>query len=226
MGLFDLIYKDPNKDKKNEKQTVNKNETKPLKINTTSFDKNSFSTNMENTTTLSTGSVNEEIREYFKKVFTDSNLPGPDYYEFVVALEKMKALPQPEDQKYKNAFIALETMGLSTQKLIETAGEYKKLFGEKLKGFEQHLEQVFAEKVASKQSEIEQLNTENAEIEEKMKELNDKKLSNVQKITALNTEASSNANEINKKKNDFTATYNEYIKEIDNNISLITKYLN
>jgi hypothetical protein len=77
-----------------------------------------------------------EYVEFFKKVFTERNIPGPDFYEFFQALNAMSALQIDESAKYNAAFATLATQGVTKDKLTETAQVYIKAAAEKGKEFQ------------------------------------------------------------------------------------------
>jgi SMC interacting uncharacterized protein involved in chromosome segregation len=116
-------------------------------------------------------------------------------------------------------------MGLTPQKLISTAGEYKKLFASKLKQFDGELQHAFDEQVGSKQKQVDDLALKNKQIDEDMRKLNEGKLANEKKIQQLGEEIQKNTGDLNTSKNDWHATYDDIIKEIDGHIDLIQKHL-
>lgn len=227
MGLFDVFYKNPNQDNTKEKVTPSKKVVQtPSTIKTSEFSKQSFNTSLTTNNNVPVGGVKkQEILDYFQKVFSENNFPGPDYQEFVTALEKMKSQALPEDQKFKNSFMVFETMGLTANKLIETANKYKELFKGKFEGFNEHIKVIFEEKVTAKEKEVEGINTRNLQIDEQMRQLNDQKNDNLKQMSTLKTEIQTNTSDINTQRNDFAVTYNEVVSEIDSNIDKINKYL-
>lgn len=177
-------------------------------------------------TTQTDGGVSQpEIVEYFTKVFTENNIPGPDYQEFKNALEEMKSQPLDEATKIKTVWISFKAMGLTPQKLIDTAGQYKSLFATKLTQFDAELQKAVSEHVDGKQKEVESLLAKNKQIDEDMKKLNTQSLANTESVKLLNDEIQKNGSDLSTKKNNWHKVYNDFIKEIDGHVELINKYL-
>src|SRR5689334_3157398 len=57
---------------------------------------------------------NSKFAAYFDKLFSEANIPGPDYYEFSKMIEVMKAVPD-EQVRYTTAFAGLSVQGLDKQ---------------------------------------------------------------------------------------------------------------
>lgn len=171
------------------------------------------------------GVKKQEIVDYFKKVFEENNIPGADYQEFKNALEDMKTQAMDEATKYKTLWISFKSMGLTTQKLIETAGTYKNIFADKLNQFDAELQSEFDEQVGNKQKEVDSIADDNKKIDDDMKALNAKRLENDEKVKSLNSEIQKNTASLTTQKNDWHTTYNDVIKEIDLHVELINKYL-
>lgn len=222
MGLF---FKDKDKEEgkevvKEKKETVT---TNPSSIKSVS---NDFSQHFNNVTpTVVSGVRKKEIDDYFKKVFEENNIPGPDYQEFKNALEEMKTTPLDEATKIKTLFLSFKAMGLTPQKLISTAGEYKKLFANKLKQFDGELAHAMHEQVGTKQTQIDNLLLKNKQIDEDMRKLNEGKLANEATIKTLGEEIQKSTGDLNTSKTDWHATYADIIKEIDAHVDLIQKHL-
>ena len=216
MGLF------WNKPEEEVKQPVKATVKAPSSIKSTEF-VNSIETSHINTTVP--GVRKQEIVDYFGKVFSDNNIPGPDYQEFSIALGKMKNVAQDEATKIKTIFIGFEAMGLTPAKLIETANVYKKLYADKLAQFDAELNAAFNSSVGTKETTVNELAEKNKKIDDDMRKLNDMKLANEQTAKALIEEIQQNTSDLNIKKNDWHATYDDVIKEIDANVELINTHL-
>ena len=205
-------------------------EKQPIKVKTDLLDSkipgsiNEFNTSITPSTPDS-GISQPEIVDYFKAVFADNNIPGPDYQEFKNALEEMKSQPLDEATKVKTVWISFKAMGLTPQKLIDTATQYKSLFATKLTSFDNELQRAFNEHVDSKQKEVESLLVKNKQIDDEMKKLNAQSLANTDSIKHLNDEIQKNSTELSTKKNNWHKVYDDFIIEIDGHIELIGKYL-
>lgn len=170
----------------------------------------------EETTQLG-GTSRADIVEYFKKVLAENNIPGPDYLEFVTALDSLKSAPLDDRTKFTTIFAGFKAQNVTPVHLIETAKSYIKLLGQKKQAFQTEATQHFAEKDAAQKALI----AENAKIDKQMQELAAKKLDNDNKYKTLGTEKE----EVNKNKTDFENTCASMVGEIEHNITLIDQYL-
>ncbi len=184
-----------------------------------------FENSAGNTTQPPVGIRNEEIAAYFKKVMEENNFPGPDYCEFINALEGMKNLPMDEATKVKTIFLSFKTMGMTPQKLIETAEKYKALYDQKMKAFDKEVEASYNNEIVSRQKQVETLAGINVSIDAEMKKLNDQKIANDEAVKKLNDEAASMSTNIKTRHSNFKETYVSIVAEIDNNIATINKHL-
>ena len=216
-GFFSKIWKDPDAEQQEEVRTPK----------TTPF------TAAKNTTIPATefvspkpqGTRKQEVVDFLFKVRVENNLQGPDYHELALALEDMKADTPDEKDRIVNAFKVFKTMGLTPEKLIETANHYKKLYAQKREGFESSVNKELQVAVGDREGQKEQLSTRNLKIDEEIKILTAEKMKNEEKIKTLNDEIQSNSQRITERKADFIATYDDVVGEIDRNISLINQHL-
>ena len=188
---------------------------------------NEFSNNIgiPSANSMDSGVSKPEIVDYFKKVFTENNFPGPDYQEFKNALEDMKSQPLDEAAKIKTVWISFKAMGLTPQKLIDTAEQYKTIFATKLTQFDSELQRAVVEHVDNKQKDVENLIAKNKQLDDDMKKLNEQILANQDAIKSLKDEIQKNGTDLSAKKNDWHKVYQDFISEIDGHIELINKYL-
>lgn len=222
-----IFFKDKDKEttKKDEKNPAVNETTKKIPVSIKKSDDFSSQFNSNSSTPSVAGVRKQEIVEYFEKIFEENNIPGPDYFEFRKALDKMKNIAQDEATKIKTVFIGFEAMGLTPQKLIETTGVYKKLFAGKLTQFNGELDSAFKDQVGTKQTQVDDLAKANIKIDEEMRKLNEQKLANQKTADNLNIEIQKNTSELNTTKSDWHATYDDIIKEIDGHVDLFTKHL-
>jgi hypothetical protein len=94
------------------------------------------STNAAPAVPVESQEIPSEYIEFFNKVFTERNIPGPDFFEFFQALSAMESLPIDESAKFNAAFATLATQGVTKEKLIETAKVYIQAAQEKTTEFE------------------------------------------------------------------------------------------
>lgn len=219
MGLKDLFWKNPEADKQPDKKA--KSDVSP-RITPQNIGATHATPIMDAPVH---GIKKQEILDYFMKVFSDNNIQGPDYQEFRTALDGMKSQPMDEATKIKTLSISFGAMGLTPQKLVETANQYKKLFASKLDAYGAELKKQYEIQVESKQKEIDVLSNANKVIDEEMIKLNDKKMKNEAAIKELTQKMQTSISELNTNKNDWQATYDELITEIDGHIDLFNKHL-
>jgi hypothetical protein len=93
--------------------------------------------------------------EYFDKLFSEANIPGPDYYEFSRMIAAMQLIPD-EPSRYHAAYAGLQVQGLNKDKLLATAAEYLRVLTTDADHFQKTLEAALQEKVRSKAAEAEE----------------------------------------------------------------------
>jgi hypothetical protein len=94
-----------------------------------------------------------KFRAHFDKLLAESNLPGPDYFEFTKMIEVMQAIPD-EAARYRTAFAGLSVQGLQKEKLLETAAAYLGILDADAAAFRKSLEAALQDQVLGRQQEI------------------------------------------------------------------------
>jgi hypothetical protein len=100
----------------------------------------------------------QRFADHFDKLFTDANIPGPDYYEFARMILAMQVIPD-ERSRYVAAFAGLQAQGLDKNKLVATAGDYLRILGEDADAFQSTVETALREKVKNRSAEVGEKNS-------------------------------------------------------------------
>jgi len=164
-----------------------------------------------------TGVADQRFADYFDKLFSDANIPGPDYYEFAKMITAMQLVPD-EQARYYAAYAGLQVQGLDKQKLLSTAAEYLRVLTADAGEFQKSVESALQEKVHSRM----------VEAEEKSRRI--QTLS--QEILKLQEEIGAMQREIGENKEKLTASSNAYATEsgrrkqqIETDIQKINHYI-
>ncbi|HWK06379.1 MAG TPA: hypothetical protein VNS58_22250 [Puia sp.] len=96
--------------------------------------------------------ADSRFAEYFDKLFSEANIPGPDYYEFSKMIEAMQAIAN-EQSRYYAAYAGLSAQGVDKDKLLSTAGEYLRILEADAQQFHTTVDTAMQEKVQSRKTE-------------------------------------------------------------------------
>jgi hypothetical protein len=126
--------------------------------------------------------------EYFDKLFSETNIPGPDYYEFSKMIEAMQAIPD-ERSRFQAAYAGLYAQGVDKAQLLSTAQEYLRILATDAQHFHSTADAAMQEKVQNKRAEEKEKNDRIQTLSREIADLQ-------KQITALHTEIKENEEKI------------------------------
>lgn len=164
-----------------------------------------------------TGDTNKYDAD-FDAVMKECNVPGPDYYEFMQAINNPALAALPEQQRYIATFAPISAMGATKDKLVETANFYLGKLEEQKSSFETRLSRTRENRVDSKLKEVEQLKDENDRMTQRMQE-------NIKKIGELTAESNEATVQLNAAQTTFEMALKKKTDMIQSHITNIQNYL-
>ncbi len=163
--------------------------------------------------------------QFLMKALESNNLPGFDYIEYKQALGALLAMNMDEGTAFKSSFATASTMGLTRQKLVDSAKHYMQIL-EKEKGqFDVALRNRIQQRVGAKEEENNRLEGRYTQIQEQMKRLEEELVQIKTRIEKNNELRENEAKKLVAQKENFESTYDKIQEEITKDLNKITTYL-
>jgi hypothetical protein len=167
----------------------------------------------------------QKYREHIKEVMRGANQQGPDYFEFSEALERNASMNLDRGVAFVVAYNSLISLGLSKQKLVETAQYYITKLQEDLNGFKADREERRQRDVLGKENDIKNLHNENEQIRLEIEKLSQKMSDNNQRISQLEVEKTTAEQKITTSTSNMEKAINDEIARINNDIATINQVI-
>ncbi len=169
--------------------------------------------------------LDDRSLEFLANAIEKNNLPGFDYYEFkraVVALLQMKL---DEATAHKSAFTTAATVGVTKEKLIETANYYKNIVEKEKEQFDKALENQNTTKITARQEEVKRLRDQVERHKADIVRLQDEIAGYLNQIEQSETAAKAESEKLEKAKSAFEKTHRSVVTQIDKDIETMHKHL-
>ena len=169
--------------------------------------------------------LDEKSVSFLTDALEKNNLPGFDYIEFKQSLAALAKMNMDEATAMKSAFATAATVGLTKEKLLETATHYKKILdGEKLK-FDNAMQNQMTKNIAGKQKEVETLKIQIEKHKEHIQQLQ-KQIEKYQKtIDSADEKISAARTKIEQAKEKFEFAHQSVMNQIEKDIEGIEKFI-
>jgi chromosome segregation ATPase len=169
--------------------------------------------------------LDERSLEFLANTLEKNNLPGFDYFEFKRALASMAQMKIDEATAFKSAFATAETLGLTKEKLVETAAYYRNLLSKEKEQFDKALENQNTTKVTARQEEVKRLRDQIERHKSDITRLQDEIAIYLKQIDQAESTAAAESEKLGKAKSAFETTHQSVLLQIDRDVENIHKHL-
>ncbi len=169
--------------------------------------------------------LDDRSLEFLTAAIEKNNLPGFDYFEFKRAVVALRELQLDEATAYKSAFTTASTLGLTKEKLAETAAYYRNLVAKEKEQFDLALEKQTATKVAGRQEDVKRLRDQIERHKLEVTRLQDEIAAYLKEIEQAEAAAQLEGEKIEKNRSAFEKTHQALLTHLDRDIENIQKIL-
>ncbi|MCE7923498.1 MAG: hypothetical protein DYG98_10600 [Haliscomenobacteraceae bacterium CHB4] len=169
--------------------------------------------------------LDERSLEFLANAIEKNNLPGFDYYEFKRAVVSLLQMKLDEATSHKSAFTTAATVGLTKEKLIETANYYKNIVEKEKEQFDKALENQNATKITARKEEVKRLRDQVERHKTEIARLQDEIAGYLTQIDQAEAATKLESDKLEKAKSAFEKTHQAVVLQIDKDIENMHKHL-
>jgi len=174
-----------------------------------------------------TGVVDKKFVDHFVSLLENSNLKGPDYFEYMQALKSLAGLELTEDKQYQAAWASFKAIGGITdfKLLSNTANQYVGILDKDRQSFLKDVESAISQKVGGLKNDLKATQDENETLAKQIIDLQNRINANNEKITKITTDISEQSAKITANKINYEITYNSFVEQIKGDMAKILQHL-
>ncbi len=163
--------------------------------------------------------------EFLTKALEKSNLKGFDYIEFKQSLAALANLNMDTATAMRSAFATASTVGLTKDKLLQTAEHYQQILNKEKLQFDAAMQKQIEQRVAGKQQEVEKLRQQIIQYKDQIKKLEDQINRSQATIDSADQHIEQAKSKIVQTKEKFETTFASVVSQINDDISNIKTFL-
>lgn len=168
--------------------------------------------------------LDEKSIDFLTKALEKNNLPGFDYIEYKQSLGALSEMDITGATAFKSAFATARTVGLTKEKLLQSAQHYKNVLKKEKEQFDAALEKQIQQRVQSKLDEVAKLRKLIEEYKAKIEQLEKKIASSQNTIDKADETIQAAKSKIESTKESFEYTLQSIFNQIDQDIENIESY--
>lgn len=159
-----------------------------------------------------------KFEKHFDQLFDQTNLPGPDYFEFWKTMDTLETHIPDEKARMKAVFASLKIQGLSKQTLLDTAAKYRDVILKDKASFESAVQSKSDSEIAGREASIQKLEKEREDKRQMIEKLQREIEESAGKIASLQQEIAAERQKIDNAQRGYLAACNAMVSKIDNDI--------
>ncbi|MBK8555007.1 MAG: hypothetical protein IPL65_04190 [Lewinellaceae bacterium] len=159
-----------------------------------------------------------KFEKHFEELFENTNLPGPDYFEFWKMMDTLEAHIKNEKERMRAVFDSLKIQGLTKDKLNETARQYKEAVITDRNNFEAAVQSKVKSEVEARQANIESLTAGLSEKEATIARLQQEIAAAKEQVVSLQQEIEVEQDKIANAQNGYLLACNAMVSKIEGDI--------
>jgi chromosome segregation ATPase len=169
--------------------------------------------------------LDDRSLEFLAQAIERNNLPGFDFLEFKRAVANLIEMKLDEATAHKSAFATAATVGVTKEKLLETAGYYRNAVEKEKEQFAKALDNQNTTKVAGRQEEVKRLRDQIERHKAEIVRLQDEMGGYLTQIEQAETAVKNETEKLEKAKTAFEHTHQSVLNQIDRDIENLHKHL-
>lgn len=163
--------------------------------------------------------------QFLMKALEKNNLPGFDYIEFKQAMSALAKMDMDIGMAIKSAFVTGSTVGLTKEKLLESALHYANVIAQEKVQFEKAVEKQIQQKVGGKLKEVEKLKKQIKAHKEKITQLQAQVEKFQKTVDSADEQVESATSKIKSTQSEFEQTHRSILNQIELDIANFEKHL-
>ena len=163
--------------------------------------------------------------DFLTRALEKNNLPGFDYIEFKQSLSALTQMNMDLGTAIKSAFVTGATVGLTKEKLVETARHYAQILVKEKTQFERAVEKQVQQKVGSKLKEVAKLKKQIIEHKKKIEQLEAQVISFQNTVDTADEQINGATEKIKETQSNFEHTHRSILNQIEADIQNFETYL-
>ena len=171
------------------------------------------------------GQVNDKFFEVLAKAMEAANQDGFDYFEFKQALANLKNVPMDDATRFKSAFAMSQAMGVTTDKLVNSATYYLDVLKNEQIKFVKAAENQRQSQVGNKQAQADNLEAVMRQKAEQIKQLSAEIAQHGKEVETIKSDISQAVVKVEQTSRDFEATYQLLVGQIQTDVNSMKNYL-
>lgn len=175
--------------------------------------------------TPASGKVTDKFYDILFGAMETNNQEGFDYLEYKKSLQTLSKMPMDEQTRYFSAFAAAQAMGVTAQKLNESAQFYLNILKSEDSKFQESVNAQRQKQIGSKEKAITDLDATMKAKGEQIARLTQEIKTHQDDMEKMKAEISDAVVKIETTLSDFHATYNDLIGQIGQDVEKMSKYL-